>query len=55
MRYFLLILLSFIFVLPTFAEIKEVTSVSDIPNGYNFISPTGYYENGTDTKYQVTG
>ena len=54
MKYLFFVILSLVFVVPTFAAVIPVSSTSQIPAGYSFISPTGLYENGSDTKYQVT-
>ena len=53
MKYIFLVLLSFIFVVPTFALVITVSSSSAVPAWYSFISPTGLYENWSNTKYQV--
>ena len=55
MKYLFFVILSLVFVVPTFAVVIPVSSPSAVPAGYNFVSPTGLYEkNGSDTQYQIT-
>ena len=55
MKYSFLVFLNLVFVVPTFAAVIPVSSPSQVPAGYSFISPTGLYEkNGSDIQYQVT-
>ena len=53
MKYLFFVILSLVFVVPTFAAVITVSSISAIPAWYSFIWPTGLYENGSSTQYRV--